>query len=121
MYIHQTTTPTRNIQTPVPRTFGLPHLAISTSLNIPLTLMIAIRLTLRAKKTRNALGVAGIGGFCKAIITMLIESCALYAASSLLFIVPWAAGNSAASPLSAILAQTQVRASPRPRFSEQVA
>ena len=109
MYICQASVPTRNVQTPVPRTFGLPHLSISVSLNVLLTLMIIIRLVLHVRNIRAAMGTAGMGGLCKSIVTMLIESCTLYTVSSLLLIGPWVGGNPAASIFLGVLTQTQVR------------
>jgi hypothetical protein len=47
----------------------------------------------------------------KAVVTMLVESCALYAVTFILFIGPWAVGNDAVSFVPyQILFQTQVRA-----------
>ena len=66
---------------------GLAYFSVSLSLNVLLILMIVIRLILHTKNTRNALGIAGIGGLCKTVVTMLIESCALYAVGSVLVIV----------------------------------
>ena len=88
----------------------LPYLAISLSLNILLTLMIVIRLFLLDRSVRATAGSpGGIGGLYKTISTMLIESSALFAVSSLLVIVPLAAGNLVAKTFYSILAQTQVR------------
>ena len=95
----------------VPINFGLPYFSISIALNVLLTLMIAIRLTLYNRNVRTAMGGAGIGGLCKAVVTMLIESSALYAVSSLLVV-----GQSSAGVMEIflpILAKTQVRAFPR--------
>ena len=92
--------------------FGIPYLSISIALNILLTLMIIVRLVLYTKNTRTALGFAGIGGLCIAMVTMLVESCALYAMSSLLVLVPWAIGSHIESTFLAVLTQTQVRAFP---------
>ena len=94
---------------------AIPYFSISLSLNVLLTLMIIIRLILHARNTRTALGITGIGGLCKTIVTMFIESCALYAVNSLLFIVPWGTHNYAENIFLFILSQTQVRALPRSR------
>ena len=88
----------------------LPYLSTSLSLNIILTLMIVVRLILHGKNVRAAMGPpGGISGLYKTIATMLIESSALFAVSSLLVI----GSLGAKSPLSGlfipILAQTQVR------------
>ena len=67
--------------------FGRPYFVISTSLNLLLTLMIVVRLVLHSKNIRAAMGfTAGIGGQYQVIMTMLIESSALYAVSSLLIV-----------------------------------
>ena len=50
-------------------------------------------------------------GLCqaiKAIVIMLVESSALYAVSSLLFIAPWGARSHIADAFWPILAETQV-------------
>jgi len=87
----------------------LPYLAISLSLNIILTLMIVVRLFLLDRSVRaTTQSPGGISGLYKTISTMLIESSALFAVSSLLVIVPLAAGNLVAKTFYAILAQTQV-------------
>ena len=93
---------------------GIPYYTISLSLNVILTLMIITRLILQARDTRTALGITGIGGLCKAVVTMLVESCALYAVSSLLVIGPWGANNPITNVFLPILNQTQVRASLQP-------
>jgi len=83
------------------------YLSISLSLNILLTLMIVIRLVMHTRNVRAVMGnPGGIGGLYKTVITMLIESCALYAVSSLLVI-----GQSSAPIVDIffpILAETQV-------------
>ena len=78
-------------------------------LNILLTLIIVVRLILHSRTMRPSMGgPTGISGLYKDIVTMLVESSALYAISSLLFIGPWGAGNSAADIFLPILAETQV-------------
>jgi len=67
--------------------FSVPHLSISVSLNILLTLMIVIRLILHARKVRTATGsLAGISGLYNTVSTMLIESCTLFSITSLLVV-----------------------------------
>ena len=97
---------------PMPADFGVPYLSISVSLNILLTLMIVIRLVLHSRNIRAATGM-GTNGLYKAISTMLIESCALFAVNSLLVIGPLIGGNYVAGTFFPILAETQVRAFPR--------
>ena len=98
---------------------AVPYLSISLSLDTLLTLLIVIRLIVYTKNIRTTTGGTGIGGLCKAIITMLIESCALYAVSSLLVIGPWGAGSNAANIFFFVLTQTQVRIFPRSRSSDR--
>ena len=96
---------------------SLTYLSISFSLNVLLTFMIVIRLTLHVRNTRAAVGISGIGGLSKAIVIMLVESCALYAVSTLLVLGSLGAGDSGSSVANffvAILPQTQVRAFLRP-------
>ena len=97
----------------------LPYFSLSLALNIILTFMIVIRLVLYVRTIRNALGVSGIGRLCNHIVTMLVESCALYSVSLVLIIGPWAAGNPIVEFFVFILPQTQVRNSSRPRSSDR--
>ena len=95
------------------------YLSLSFSLNILLTLMIIIRIILHARNTRAAVGISGIGGMSKAIVTMLVESCALYAVSILLVLGPLNSDDSGATIMEfflPIVSQTQVRVSPRPQY-----
>ena len=96
-----------NTDPPFTHGFGLIYLEISISLNILLTFMIVLRLGLHVMKTPG-----GICGLYKATIAILIESCALYTVSSLVFIRPPDAGSDAASIVMLILAEAQVRTFP---------
>ena len=90
-------------------TFGIPFFSISFSLNILLTLMIVARLILHNRNLREAFGPSnGATGLYKAIGTMLVESCALFAVNSVLFIGPWSAGSPAQFIFFPVLAGTQV-------------
>ena len=97
----------------------LPYFSISLSLNTLLTIMIVVRLILHARNTRVALGVTGISGLCRAIVVMLVESCALYAVNSLLVIGPLGAGSSTWGLFTAIIGEIQVSAFPPPPVSGQ--
>ena len=99
---------------------ALPYYSILLSLNVLLTFMIVIRIILHARNTRNALGITGIGGLCKAVVTMLVESCALYAVSLALVIGPWGARNPITNFFSSILPSTQVRGFPQLRLQKAV-
>ena len=87
-----------------------PFLSVSIPLNVLLTLMIATRLVLHGGNIRAAAGPPGIGGLYKTIVTILVESSALYAVSSLLVIAE--GGSRIAYIFLPILAETQVRAVP---------
>ena len=113
--------------TGLPKFGGVTYLSISVSLNVLLTSMIVIRLVLHARKIRTATGsLAGISGLCKTISTMFIESCALFAVSSLLVVGALAAvmytgttdifiiGSCVVDASFPILAEIQVRPFPRP-------
>jgi len=65
----------------------MPYLLISIALNDLLTLMVVIRLLLHNRSIRAIVGaLVGISGLHKTIITMLVESSALYAVSLLLVV-----------------------------------
>ena len=109
VFLYQTSQP-GSIQGSLAASTGIPFYAISISLNGLLTLMIVVRLILHRKNIRTAMGSAkGTGGLYKAIITMMIESSALYTVNSLLFIGPWSDGSWLADIFLPILAETQVR------------
>ena len=88
----------------------VPYLSISISLNVLLTLMIVVRLALHSRNIRAITGApVGITGMYKAIITMLIESSALYAATSLFVVGQSSSGISYL--FMPILSEIQVRSS----------
>ena len=73
--------------------------------------MIVIQLILHSKNIRNTIRPsAGAGGLYKAIVTMLVESCALYAVTFVPFIVLWISGSAIQYVFLQILANAQVRA-----------
>ena len=72
----------------------LPHLSVSVSFDVILTLMIITRLVLHTRNTRTAMGAAGLSGSCKTITTMLIESPVFYALNSLLVVGQLTSGMS---------------------------
>lgn len=89
--------------------FSLSYYSISLSLNVLLTLLIVIRVVLHSRKIRNAMGTqATVSGVYKAIITILIESFALYAVSFLLYIATWGANSTLVYVFNPILPETQV-------------
>ena len=92
---------------------GLSYLSISFSLNVILTLMIVIRLILHTRRIRTTMGKGGIGESSKAVVTMLVESGALFAVSLLLVLGTWGAKNYVAESFFPILSETQVRTFPQ--------
>ena len=100
----------------------LPYFSISLSLNVILTLMIIVRLILHSKSIGATTGPPdGESGLYKTVVTMLVESSALYAVSSLLVIGPLAAGSPAMDMFSPVLALTQVRVLPTTPAFYQIA
>ena len=121
MLLYQSSQPRSSIWNAVVVSFSLPYFSLSIALNTLLTLMIVIRLILHSRNIQAVMGVpVGTGGLYKAIITMLIESSALYAVNSLLFIVPWATGNRSSDFFLSTLAEIQVRSSPHSRSSAKL-
>ena len=75
--------------------------------------MLFAQLVRRIRDTPAAPGApTGISALYKTTVTVLIESSALYAANSLLFLVPWVPKSHAADIFLPILGQTQVREFP---------
>ena len=89
---------------------GFSYFPISLSLNILLTLMIVIRLILHTRSIRTTMGISGIGGSYKATVTMLVESSALFAVSSLLVTASLGAESYIVETFYPILSETQVHA-----------
>ena len=109
MLIYQTSQPNSSIWNTVAIDFGVPYFSISLSLNILLTLLIVIRLAMHSKNIRNAMGApTGTSGLYETIITVLVESCAIYAVTSLLFVAPWGAKSHVADIFLPVLGEIQV-------------
>ena len=85
IFVYQATGPTTIAWAAIPYS--------SPSLNILLTLMIVIRLTLHVRGVQAVMGGIGSGGLCKAIVTMFVESCAINAVTSVLVLGLFGAGN----------------------------
>ena len=102
VYMYQSSEPTGSEWSTIP------YISISLSLNVILTLMIVIRLILHTRNVRTAMGETGSGGLCKAIITMFIESCTLFAVNSVLVLVLVGAGSGALTIFITTLPGTQV-------------
>ena len=93
--------------------FNTSYLSISLSLNVTLTLMIVVRLIRHIRNLRKATGAldgsSGLHAATATVVTMLIESYALYAVATLLYLVPWAVNSSAFFLFPGVLGAAQVR------------
>lgn len=88
---------------------ALSFYGISVSLNIILTLMIVARLVLHKRNIQNAMGTAHKpAGLYNVVATMLVESCALYAVTYLVYIVLWGTNNPAELMFYQLLIVSQV-------------
>ena len=89
------------------------YLAICLPLNVLLTLMIVIRLVVHIRDVRGATGASGESSgphtATAAVVTMLVESYALYAIALLLFIAAWAVESELLYFFSRVLGAIQVR------------
>jgi hypothetical protein len=89
---------------------GILCFSISVALNILLTAMIVTRFILQSRNGQRAMGSSGkAGGLYKAIVTIIVESSALYTVNYLLFIASWSIGNPFNGLFFPSLAGTQVR------------
>jgi hypothetical protein len=91
--------------------FGISYFSITLSLNVFLTLMISARLFLHNRKLQNISETSVLTSRAHmTVATMLIESCALYAVTLLLYIVPWGTKGYVEYIFLPLLADAQVRA-----------
>jgi len=105
---YQITEPTCFIWRSTSVSIGVPY-SISVSLNVFLTLMIIARLVLLTRRLQKAMNAPfRLGGLYRAVITVVSESSAIYAAAFLLFIGTWAADNPTEYFFFPVLAQAQV-------------
>ena len=93
---------------------GTSYLSICLSLSVLLTLMIITRLVLHIKNIRGATrapdGSSSLHTAAATVVTMLIESYALYTIALLVYVVPWAYQNWAMAIFSGISGAGQVSA-----------
>lgn len=107
--VYQTSQPLHFIRNAITFDFGIPYFSIALAFNILVTLMIVLRLVFHTRDFRKATGVsAGSDGIYKAVLTMFIESCALYAVSFICFFASWGINSPAAFVTFPILVETQV-------------
>jgi len=108
MTIFQSSRPNANLWTSVTVDFGLPYFSISASVNVLLTLLISARLFMHQRRMQKNLGsTRGLLPY-NSIITMMVESSAIYAVSSLLFIGTYGANSTSSLIFLPILSQTQI-------------
>jgi hypothetical protein len=110
MYVYEASQP--GLRDPASMSLMLACFATTLSLNLLLTLMIVIRLILHSRSIRKALGsLAGPGasGLYEAIVTVLVESSAVYTVSFLLVVVSWGVNNSIENTFLLVLPNIQVR------------
>ena len=89
---------------------AIPYYSIALSLNVILTLMIVVRLALHSKNLRDAMGpLSRPDRLYRTIITVLVESSALYAINFVVYIGPWGAQKSISGVIFPLLAVNQVR------------
>ena len=85
------------------------YFMVSFSLNVLLTLMIIVQLIRYIRQFQSAMGAkTTITKLHKAVLTMIVESFAIYAANFLLFIILFDVGNSFLNIFNLVLAETQV-------------
>ena len=91
--------------------FGKAYYSIPLSLDVLLTLMIVARIALHSRDIRSAVGsLVRPNRLYGALVTILVESCAIYTASYLLFLGPWASGSPIWNAFFPMLVEAQVRA-----------
>jgi len=89
--------------------FGKAYYSISLSLDVLLTLTIVARIVLHSREFRSAMGsLVKPNRVYKALATILVESCALYTVSYLLFLGPWASSSPVCDIFFPMLASNQV-------------
>ena len=102
-----------------PARFLILYCKLSLCLNVFLTLAIVTRLVLHNRNIRNAMGATvEANRLYKSIITMLVESCALYAGSLLAYIVTSYFSFTGWEIFPLITAETQVRGALMRNFGE---
>ena len=93
-----------------PSNFSVPSLSISVALNVLLTLMIVARIVLPNRDIRNITkSPIKVGALYKAIVTSLVESCAVYSVICLIYILSWTKDLFCSGASLSVLVQTQVR------------
>ena len=105
--LYKSSIPGSNLWSNITVDFGLPYFTISVALNVLLTFLICLRL-LRHSQEFNLTTGSSSKGLYRMLVAVLVESCALYALFSLLFIGTYASGNYMSDLFLPILSQVQV-------------
>ena len=110
-FIYQGSRPVSVVTQYVPiANFGKAYYSISLSLDVLLTLTIVARIVLHSREFRSAMGsLVKPNRVYKVLVTILVESCALYTVSYLLFLGPWASSSPVCDAFFPMLAANQVR------------
>lgn len=109
MVLFQASQPNATLWTRTTVNFGIPYYTLSAALNVLITIMITTRLLLYRRALLKTFGNQRALGIPYATITsMLVESCVLYAVSSILFLVPYGIKNPISNVFIPILIQVQV-------------
>lgn len=108
MTIFQASQPDSSLWATVTVSFALPYFSLSAALNTILTLLICGRLIVHQRRLNQNMGSKASSLPYSNIVMMLIESCAIYAVSSLIFIGTYASNNVASATFLPILSQTQI-------------
>ena len=110
VFTYQTLRPFSSAREHLAIDFGTPYYAISLALNLLLTIMIVVRLVWHNRNIRSAMGAThGASGLYKTIITILVESCALYTVGFVLYLGPWDASSPIQLIFYSVFTDTQVR------------
>lgn len=107
LFLVQVSAPASSIWATNSINFTLPYFCISLALNIVSTIAIVSRLFYYRRRTANSLGSAH-GTQYTTIASMLVESAAVYSASSLLFLVPFIVGHPIQNVFLGLLSPAQV-------------
>ncbi|KAJ6464366.1 hypothetical protein C8R45DRAFT_1023829 [Mycena sanguinolenta] len=108
MILFQSSRPNANLWTKTTVNFGLPYYSLAAGLNVLITSMITTRLLLYRRSLRNTLGTEQAMSLpFTSIASILVESCVLYAVTSILFLVPYGLKSDVSNVFIPILIQVQ--------------
>ncbi|KAJ7484286.1 hypothetical protein FB451DRAFT_1028404, partial [Mycena latifolia] len=109
--LYQASRPNAHLWTRLTVDFGIPYYTLSAALNVLITIMITTRLLIYRRAIRKALGdEQALSVPYASIAAMLVESSALYAVTSILFLVPYAVNSDVSNIFLPILVQVQLLA-----------